>query len=318
MKKIVVIGEIVAEIMADSDGDGFREPIALTGPFPSGAPAIFVAQAARLGQPAAIVSAVGDDDFGRVNLDRLAWEGVDVSAVRIDPDRPTGTAFVRYRPDGARDFIFNIRYSACGVPVLAEGAREVIALADHFHVMGSSLASPDFVRLTLETVGAVRGRGGTVSFDPNLRKEMLAAPGLRDAMRQVLGLADLFLPSGEELTLLTRAQGEDEAMTELLGSGPSAIVHKKGSNGALYRDAARTLATPALPVAEVDPTGAGDCFGATFVSLWLRGVDPQEALVLASAAGALAVTRRGPMEGVSGLETLRRLVGGLAAAADEP
>jgi tagatose kinase len=313
VKKIVVIGEILAEIMADTVGDGFREPIALTGPFPSGAPAIFLAQAARMGQPAAIVSAVGNDDFGRMNIDRLLREGVDVSAIRIDPDRPTGTAFVRYRADGARDFIFNIRHSACGVPVLTEGARGVLASADHLHVMGSSLTSPEAERLNLETAAAVKGRGGTVSFDPNVRKEMLAAPGLRDAMRRVLELADLFLPSGEELTLLTRAQGEDEAVAELLGGGLSAVVHKRGAGGARYRDAELTLETPAFPVVEVDPTGAGDCFGATFVSLWLRGLDPQEALVLSAAAGALAVTRRGPAEGVSDLEILRRFVGDRAA-----
>ena len=90
MKKIVVIGEILVEIMADSPGAGFLEPIALTGPFPSGAPAIFADQAARLGQPCAIVSAVGDDDFGRLNIDRLHRDGVDVCGHphrRRPPDR---------------------------------------------------------------------------------------------------------------------------------------------------------------------------------------------------------------------------------------
>ena len=42
MKKVVVIGEVLVEIMADSIGDGFLEAIGLTGPFPSGAPAIFI------------------------------------------------------------------------------------------------------------------------------------------------------------------------------------------------------------------------------------------------------------------------------------
>ncbi len=41
MKKIAVIGEILVEIMADQPGQGFQHPIALTGPYPSGAPAIF-------------------------------------------------------------------------------------------------------------------------------------------------------------------------------------------------------------------------------------------------------------------------------------
>jgi len=42
MKAIVTIGEILVEIMATERGDGFLEPVKLIGPFPSGAPAIFV------------------------------------------------------------------------------------------------------------------------------------------------------------------------------------------------------------------------------------------------------------------------------------
>ena len=92
MKKILVIGEILVEIMADTKGNGFLEPTALTGPFPSGAPAIFADQAARIGQPVALISAVGDDDFGRINLERLKNDHVDVSGIFVDPDLPTGSA----------------------------------------------------------------------------------------------------------------------------------------------------------------------------------------------------------------------------------
>ena len=87
---LLTIGEILVEIMATTVGVGFREAQTLVGPFPSGATAIFIDQAARLGARCAIISAVGNDDFGRVNLDRLTRDGVDVSAVSIQPDVPTG------------------------------------------------------------------------------------------------------------------------------------------------------------------------------------------------------------------------------------
>jgi sugar/nucleoside kinase (ribokinase family) len=305
MKKMLVIGEILVEIMADAPGEGFREPLALTGPFPSGAPAIFIDQAARLGQPCAIVSCVGDDDFGRVNLDRLEGDGVDVSAIAVDPERPTGSAFVRYRPDGARDFIFNIRHSACGRLPPEDRVDAALAGADHLHVMGSSLSSPDFTALNLRAARALKARGGTFSFDPNLRKEILDTPGLRPAMAEILGLTDLFLPSGEELTLLTRAKDDEAAVAELLALGIGAVVHKLGAAGVRHHDASGALFQPAFAVEEVDPTGAGDCFGAAFTALWLRGTPPGEALRLAAAAGAHAVTKRGPMEGAADLATLR-------------
>ena len=107
--KVVTLGEILVEIMADKRGNGFREPLRLVGPFPSGAPAIFIDQVAKLGQACGIISCVGDDDFGRVNLDRLSNDGVDVKAVEVNPAYVTGSAFVRYRDDGDRDFVFNIQ-----------------------------------------------------------------------------------------------------------------------------------------------------------------------------------------------------------------
>lgn len=308
MKKIVVIGEVLVEILADSPGDGFLEPLHLTGPYPSGAPAIFADQAARMGQPSAIVSTVGDDDFGRLNTERLGSDGVDVSAIGIDPGRPTGSAFVRYRADGSRDFIFNIAHSACGRLQPIEAAARVLQSADHLHVMGSSLASADVLALNIDAAEAIKARGGTVSFDPNLRKEMLASPEFDLAMHRVLELTDLYLPSGGELMLLTRAGSEKGAIAELFSIGVRAIAHKQGAAGARYHDASGTVFVPSFQVDEVDPTGAGDCFGATFTTLWLRGFPHEDALLLANAAGALAVRQRGPMEGVSSMEKIQEFV----------
>lgn len=308
MKKIVVIGEVLVEIMADTPGEGFRATQPLTGPFPSGAPAIFADQAAKLGQPIGIISAVGDDDFGRINLDRLTKDGVDVSAVHIDDDRPTGSAFVRYRTDGSRDFVFNIKHSASGRVHKTPAVDMLLASADHLHVMGSSLSSNEFVNLNLEAAEAIKARGGTLSFDPNLRKEILSAPGMGDAMARIVALTDLFLPSGKELALLTKAKDDAGAIAELMAQGVQAIVHKNGSEGARYYDAKGSVAVRAFPVEEIDPTGAGDCFGAAFTSLWLRGTPAPEALRIAVAAGALAVTRRGPMEGSSTANEIARFL----------
>ena len=76
MARIMTIGEILVEIMATERGQSFRAPGALVGPFPSGAPAIFIDQVARLGRSAGIIGCVGDDDFGWLNIDRLRRDGV--------------------------------------------------------------------------------------------------------------------------------------------------------------------------------------------------------------------------------------------------
>ncbi|MNW16811.1 2-dehydro-3-deoxygluconokinase [compost metagenome] len=58
----------------------------------------------------------------------------------------------------------------------------------------------------------------------------------------------------------------------------------------------------------VDPTGAGDCFGATFVSLFLSGFSAEKALQYANASGALAVSHKGPMEGLSSLAQIEHFI----------
>ena len=299
MRSILTIGEILVEIMATEKGDGFLEPINLIGPFPSGAPAIFIDQAAKFGQPAAIIGCVGADDFGRVNLDRLRRDGVDVEGVRIDPEMATGSAFVRYRPDGSRAFVYNIKHSAAGAISLDSAAKAVLNRGDHLHVMGTALSSPNIVEVILAAAEAIKARGGTISFDPNLRPEILNLPGLREACETLFRRCDLFLPSGAELYLFTKAKEEKATVREILDRGVRAIVHKRGADGASYYDSKARLTQAGFEVKEVDPTGAGDCFGATFVSCWLRNMPPAQCLAYAAASGALAVTRQGPMEGAA-------------------
>ena len=299
MKKVVTAGEILVEIMACEIGQTFLQPGLWAGPFPSGAPAIFISQVARLGQPCGMIASVGADDFDKLNLDRLRSDGVDVSAIAVHPGLATGSAFVRYAADGSRAFVYNIPHSACGFIQVDAAAEALLAGADHFHVMGSSLFSDRVVNVIKAGVAAVKARGGTVSFDPNIRKEMLEGSGMRAALNQVLDQTDLFLPSGAELYLFAKADEERAAAAEILERGVSAIIVKKGVAGAVYYDRSQSWSMPAFDVEEVDPTGAGDCFGAAFVTEWLRGAEPAEALRFANAAGARAVMKKGPMEGAS-------------------
>jgi hypothetical protein len=220
--------------------------------------------------------------------------------VTVDPDAVTGSAFVRYRDDGRRNFVFNIAQSANGRLAWSDAAEAIVEAADHLHITGSSLGTPAIADVILGALEQISRRGGTVSFDPNVRGELLGAPGLRSRLERILAATDLFLPSDSELRLLSGAATEAGAIEEILASGIRAIVHKKGALGARYIDRHTDISLPAFRIDEiVDATGAGDIFGATFVAGWLAGLPPADALRRAVAAGAIAVTRRGPMEGVS-------------------
>ncbi|MGZ4337812.1 MAG: tagatose kinase, partial [Gaiellaceae bacterium] len=299
MTKVVTVGEILVEIVAQERGDGFREPLKLVGPFPSGAPAIFIDQVARLGQPCGIISCVGEDDFGFVNLERLRRDGVDVDAIEVLPGHATGSAFVRYRRSGERDFVFNIKNSACGQIRLTEAGLALLAECGHLHLSGASLFSDRAIEVASEAVLMVKRNGGSVSFDPNVRKEVMGDPKVLAALRMILSRCDTFLPSGDELTLLTDATTPEEAVEEILALGATEIVVKHGTSGATYYGREGRVEWPAYPVREVDPTGAGDCFDAAFITCRLQGRSVEESLDYANAAGARTVTVRGPMEGTS-------------------
>src|SRR5919107_1122273 len=83
---------------------------------------------ARLGVPASWVSALGEDELGELVLARLQAEGVDCSAVRRVPDRPTGL-YLREEVAGALRAWYYRRASAAATlapgafdPSLLEGA----------------------------------------------------------------------------------------------------------------------------------------------------------------------------------------------------
>jgi tagatose kinase len=296
---LVTIGEILVEIIATTVGDGFRESQPLIGPFPSGAPAIFIDQVAKLGARCGMIGAVGADDFGRLNIDRLAADGVDVSAISIQPEIATGSAFVRYREDGSRDFVYNILHSANNRIEMGAAAERLIASTDHLHIMGSALSIPAVKAITEIAIARVKARGGTISFDPNVRKEMLGDAALGDVLPRILAVADLFMPSGDEILLFAPSDSPEHAAERLIAGGVREVILKRGAAGAQVFTVDGRIDGASFPVEEVDPTGAGDCFGATYVVCRRLGMAVDTALAYANAAGARTVTVRGPMEGAS-------------------
>ena len=309
------IGELLVEfVCADRDGHNLR-PASYVGPFPSGAPGIFIDQAARvaadLGGRAVFAGAVGDDAFGKVVLRRLVDDGVDPALIRVVPGVPTGTAHVSYNTDGSRDFVFNMAHSAAAhLPGGSEVAAGFLAAGiTVLHISGSMLGDPAMRAAAVDLCQRMKGHGVAVSIDPNIRTELMTDQGYLDAVRGIMDLASYVLPSDDDADLLFPDQPFDLWSARLLAGGARAVVLKRGDQGCIGRDAGATHARPAHAVTVVDPTGAGDCFCATFVTLIAAGQPLALALARANAAGALAVTRLGPMEGNSTLAAIDALRG---------
>jgi len=302
MYDIITIGEILVEILTDHVGQKLSEPGKLLGPYPSGAPAIAIDQAGRMGVRAAIIAKIGDDDFGKLNLDRLSADGVDVSHVIRTKQNSTGTAFVTYFENGDRKFIFHFTHAACGELCPADIDEEAIRSSRFLHIMGCSITgSPTMGDAIIQAVRIARDSNVKISFDPNIRPELLNGQ-ITDYYNEIIDACDVLLTGKSELRILFG--DPDEAVSQLLRQKDRIIVVKDGSRGTeLYtRTEAFSMAT--YPAEEVDPTGAGDCFDATFLAMVCKGADLMTAVNYANAAGSLAVGVRGPMEGNSGKEKL--------------
>ncbi len=299
MKEVITLGEILVEVMSKHKDQTFTEAGEFLGPYPSGAPAIFINQVAKMGVPCSMLGSVGHDDFGIACLKRLTESGVSTRLIHKSASKPTGTAFVRYQSDGTRDFIFNIRHSAAAEISLTEDVKQSLKDCAVFHVMGSSIFSHELIELVREAIHIVKKHGGLVSFDPNVRKELLSDPELFRFFEDVLKVADIFMPSGDELFAMTHTDSLEEALSRVFANGTGEIVIKKGSDGCeLYLPGEHYQQAP-ISVEEVDATGAGDTFGATYIAARQLGYSTEKSLSLANASGALAVSSWGPMEGAA-------------------
>lgn len=298
--EVIALGEALAEFMRPATGIPLWQTGPFEGPFPSGAPANFIDTCARLGLSTGFIGTVGDDAFGHMFRTRLAGDGVDLTHLAVDPVRTTGTAFVTYNADGGRDFLFHIKHAAAGQapaidPAYFAGARLV-------HITGSTLASgPDWHAACVRAATLGRHAGALVSFDPNLRPELLGGASVETVAAPILALADVVLPSGAELATLTGIDEPERAVRALLDRGVRMIFLKSGMEGSALYTADRRIAAPTRRRQEVDPTGAGDAFAAGVAYGLLHGLAPERLLALANAVGGLAVTRLGPMEGTTDL-----------------
>jgi len=306
---VISLGEILVEIMRRDLDVPHSIPGVYLGPYPSGAPAIFIDAVANLGVNSSFIGVVGDDEFGELLINRLNRDGVDTRCIRVAKGYTTGIAFVMYYSSGERKFVFHLRHSAAGQLSPDDVKEEYISGAKFLHVMGSSLAINESCRESCyRAVEIAKKSGVAVTFDPNLRPELLDVETIRRICEPVIKASLVVLPSKDEATTLTGTADPLEAGMRIINMGPKIAVIKMGSDGALAITREETLFEPSFEVEEVDPTGAGDMYDAAFIYGLLKRWPMQRIMEFASAAGAIKVTRFGPMEGPSSVNEIEEFI----------
>lgn len=305
---VVTVGEILTEILSEKINQDFKNPGGtLLGGFPSGAPAIAIDQCARMGAKTTIIAKIGSDDFGTMNKNRLSNDNVDTSNIIVTEENVTGTAFVSYKDDGSRKFIFHFATAACGELKPDDINEEIIASSRILHIMGCSITgSPSMFKAIEKALNIAKENNILISFDPNIRPELYHG-AIKELFKDILFSCDILLTGESELQQL--CSNPAASMIEMFQkNSKKIIIIKNGSKKTKLYTGDTSLSIKAFPSIEVDATGAGDCFDGTFLALICQGHSLRKALTYANAAGALAVSKRGPMEGNCNYDSLEELI----------
>lgn len=295
---VISIGEILVDILRPKANQPLSESGKFLGPFPGGAPANFIYAVAKLGCSCGFIGAVGKDDFGKLLLRKLKNEEVSISRIKVLSDYTTGTALVAYFKDGSRRWVFHLSRSAAGQIYPEDLDSRWLSRVKHLHLMGSTLSLDENCRKACyRAVKIVKKSRGKVSFDPNFRPELIKPRKIREISAPVMNSCDVILPSGEEAQLLTGETNTIRACRKLLNQGTGIIALKDGRKGSTIFTRDGKSHIPTIKVKEIDPTGAGDCYDAGFVVGLLKGWSLKKVGRFANICGALAVTRKGAMEG---------------------
>jgi 2-dehydro-3-deoxygluconokinase len=276
--EVLCVGETMALLVPAEPGPAHRARTWLR--TVGGAESNVASHLAGLGVRSGWLSALGDDAFGRAVLDAVRAAGVDVSAVRIDPLRPTGLYVKETDASGSpvRYYRRGSAAAALGPDVLAGADLDGVRLV---HVTGITAALSDScLRLLRAALGP---RRHLVSFDLNWRPalwhdEHAAARGLRPAevLRDLADAADIVLAGADEAERVW-GTADPAALRDLLPH-PTTLVLKRGAEGATLVEGDTTVFEPALRVDVVEPVGAGDAFAAGFLAATLAGHDARRRL----------------------------------------
>ena len=301
---IIAVGELLVEFVSHQKGCRLKALANYSGPYPSGAPAICIDQAARVGAQTRIYGALGADNFGAALIERLQSNGVKTSGVHQLADKTTGVAFVSYFEDGSRTFIFHLSNTAADAvhPNSIELPQGPLIM----HISGSSLGNPQLRNAIEVTAQKVLDSGGQISCDPNARPELMNDPQVKPVLANLVTKSSYLFPSDSDLQFLYPEVTEEQSIANMLGNGAKTVTLTRGDQGAtIYSKDNDPVQLGGHAVEEIDPTGAGDCFCGTFLAMIAQGESIETSGAYANAAGAIAVTKRGPMEGNSNLDTIK-------------
>jgi fructokinase len=274
--KIISIGEILWDIFPE-------------GEYLGGAPFNFAAHAARLGHDVTFISAVGDDERGRLALQRMRDLNLSTAFTQVIPHQATGTVSVTL-DDGQPAYTIHrpAAYDFVDAPTPAPRADWVC--------FGTLHQMSEHARSALDTLLAANPEAQRL-YDVNLRKDSYTIAVIERLM--------------DRATILKLNETEQHELERLFRSSLAALRSRFGWRGVCVTRGERgctigldngEITMPALKVRLADAVGAGDAFAAALVHGISANWPIERVARFANALGGVVASRPGAVPDWSAAE----------------
>lgn len=265
---------------------------------PGGGLATTALAANKLGTSTGILTRVGADASTLPTWTGILNQGLDVGACEVRKDVATAlTASIAYKADRMmvtyEPINRNLEDLLDKIPVQRKLKR-----ARHVH-LACALHRP---RKWIPILKALRAEGITVSADFGWNPDISITE-----LMSIIKHCEFIFPNAHEACTITGTKSPLRALEKLSEWVPVPVV-TLGAKGSMLMADGRFYKQPALSVAIVDATGAGDAFNGGFLHEFLRGSQWDDCLRAGNICGGLATTAPGGSQGLpSNLEFSRQM-----------
>ena len=166
-----------------------------------------------------------------------------------------------------------------------------------------NIGKDDIILLQNETnlVGYIMEKGGEkgtrVVFNPS--------PVTDDLIKYPLHLVSTFILNEPEASAISGESQTQDALCALTNQYPNAeFVLTLGEKGSIYRFKNEEVRFNIFKTKTVDTTGAGDTYCGYFLACTACGMKPKTAMIYATAASAIAVSKKGAASSIPDRDTV--------------
>ncbi len=292
MTDVLTMGRISVDVYPLQVGVGLQD-VETFGKFLGGSPSNVAVAAARHGRSAAVVTATGDDPFGRYLHAELRRLGVGVEHVRAIAGVATQVTFCEmFPPDDFPLYFYGRTPLAADLMVSEQDVEPRAVRAAGVLWLTATGVSAEPSRSAHHAALAARVRRAHTVLDLDYRPSFW--PDATTARRQIEPLLDHVTVAVGNLEECRTAVGEHEperAAEALLDHGIELAVVKQGPLGVLARTRDERVQVPPFPVDVVNGLGAGDAFGGALCHGLLAGWSLERLVRFANVAGAVVASR---------------------------